>query len=358
LEAGAPLEEVAPETQRWSRRALEIDEANSRAWALVAFSEGFGPNPNLDRGLTAALRATVRGPNDPFAVNSLGHAIFTISSELAFVTMEESSRLDPLYLYPTLNAAEALTYLGRLDEALARSDAILRLEPDMTFGLARKALVLIEMGRTDDAAALVPRLKQHVKEGRMEPLLVSTIEDGVTLRRGNPAAKAEALDRLARANLGASYMNEYPSIYLWLIEHGRKDDVLAAMEARARAGRVPYDFLRMRAEFAPLAQDARFQRILALSRAHFDRLLAILRRAREHGEFPPFLEEPLAALSKKLGVPTQVVSGHESSLRVYESEAPGHRRRERRAEGVYEGPPVAVGGEVEARTASALNPPG
>jgi tetratricopeptide (TPR) repeat protein/predicted Ser/Thr protein kinase len=299
LEAGAPLDEVLPETQRWSRRALEIDGTNSRAWALVAFSEMFGPNPNTDGGLVAGLRATAHGPRDPFALNALGLSVNMVSTELALAAMEESSRADPLYLYPTLNAAEALTYLGRLEEALERSDAVLRLEPEISPGLARKALVLIEMGRVDEAAALAARLRQHVKEGRMEPQLVSTIEDAVALHRGDAAAKAAALERLVRANLGASYVSEYPPVYLWLIAHGRTDDVLATMEARARAGRVPYDFLRMRTEFAPLARDPRFERILALSRGHFDRMLRTLDRARERGEFPPFLEQPVAALRKR-----------------------------------------------------------
>jgi tetratricopeptide (TPR) repeat protein len=252
--------------------------------------------------IVAGIRAAARGPRDAFAFNALGISVGGFASELSLAAIQEAIRIDPLYLYPPLNAAELLVYLGRADEALERVDGVLRIEPGMPLALARKALVLIDMGRARDAAALVGPLNQLVSEGRVEPVIVSMIEDGVTLGQGAPEDKRRALDRLVRVNLDAGFYNEYPPVYLWLITHGRVDDTLATLEARARASRVPYDFLRLRPEFAAVAGDPRFQRILDLSRGHFESLLAALERARGRGEFPPFLERPLADLRRKLGL--------------------------------------------------------
>jgi hypothetical protein len=249
-----------------------------------------------------ALRGAARGPRDAFAVNGMAIALWSLSASLTLASAEEASRLDPLYLYPPLNAAESLIYLNRPEEALAYAENVLRLEPDMPAALMRKALTLFELGRAAELAEVVPILERQASEGRADPEYVSLVRDSATLLTDDPAAKRAALDRLERQALNPGPWAEYPPVQAWLIRYGRPDSALKAIEERTRRGRVPYDFLRLSPDFKAFATNDRYLRALARARAQFDDTVALLREAEGRSELPAFMHQPLNDLLRTLGI--------------------------------------------------------
>ena len=259
--------------------------------------------------LVYALRAATRGPRDTFAVNVVGIALWGIASSLSLAASEEAARLDPLYLYPPLNASELLVYLNRPKEALAYTDKVLQLEPEMPAGLIRKALALFELGRAEELSELVPIIQRQALQGRADPAYASMIKDASTLLGGNAPARRAALDRLEQQARNPGPWAEYPPVHAWLVRYGRIDGALSAIEDRARQGRLPYDFLRLAPEFKALASNDRYIRALAQVRRQLDDTIALLREAEGRSELPPFLQQPLTDLLCTL----QITGGQRAS---------------------------------------------
>jgi TolB-like protein/predicted Ser/Thr protein kinase len=302
IEAGTRVEQGLPMIRQWGQRALEVDNRNSRAWALKSAAELLATPSRQRDALVAALRAATYGPRDAFAVIGTGIALQALSSSLALASMQEAARLDPLYRYPPLNASQLLVQLNRPEEALAHAENVLRLEPEMPYALIRKGLALIELGRATDVAALIPTLQRQLAEGRADPNFVSQVTHGAALIGDNAAAKRAALDGLERhaPNLANPFVN-YPPVLAWLVRHGRTDAALTALERRVEQGQVPYDFLRLSPEFKAIATNQRFVRALDIARAQFDDTVAVLREADARSELPPFMRQPLADLLRTLG---------------------------------------------------------
>jgi hypothetical protein len=131
---------------------------------------------------------------------------------------------------------------------------------------------------------------------------VSLLEDGLALLGGSAAAKTAALDRLAAWSLSPGPFTEYPPAWIWLLRNGRTSQVLDILERRVALGRVPYDFLRLRPEFKPLAGDGRFIQVLATTRAQFEDIVEVLKQAEARGDFPEVLVQPLSDLLRTLGI--------------------------------------------------------
>jgi tetratricopeptide (TPR) repeat protein len=296
IEAGSPVQELLPHVRRWGQRAIDIDDRNSRAWAVMAVTELIGTPSRPRDALVYALRGAVRGPRDSFAVNGMAIALWSLSASLTLASAEEASRLDPLYLYPPVNAAESLIQLNRPEESLARAERVLQLEPQMPAALMRKALALFELGRGAELAALLPILQRQASEGRADPEYVSLIRDSATLLADDAAAKRAALDRLERQALNPGPWAEYAPVQAWLVRYGRPDGALKAIEERTRKGRVPYDFLRLSPDFKVFATSPRYLRALAVARAQFEDAVALLREARSRNELPEFIHKPLEDL--------------------------------------------------------------
>jgi serine/threonine protein kinase len=300
IEAGSPALELLPKVRRWGQRAIDIDDRNGRAYAVMAVAELIGTPSRSRDALVYALRGATRGPRDAFAVNGMGIALWGVSASLSLATSEEAARLDPLYLYPPVNAAESLVYLNRPAEALAYAERVLRLEPDMPAALIRKALALFELGRAAELADVVPILQRQASDGRADPEYVSLVRDSATLLTGQPAAKRAALDRLERQALNPGPWAEYPPVQAWLVRYGRAEGALKVIEERTRRGRVPYDFLRLSPDFKAFATDDRYLRALAIARGQFEDAVALLREAEGRSELPPYLQHPLDDLLRTL----------------------------------------------------------
>ena len=179
-----PIEQGLPMMRQWGQRALEMDERNSRAWAVKSVGE-FLATPSRQRdALVAGLRAASYGPRDAFAVNVVGVSLQGTALFLCLASLEEAARLDPLYLYPRLNVSEMLLQLNRPEESLAHVENVLRIETDMPIALIRKGLALIELGRSADLAALIPTLQRQVAEGRTDAQRVAMVIDGAAMIGG------------------------------------------------------------------------------------------------------------------------------------------------------------------------------
>ena len=101
IEAGTPVEQALPEMRQWGQRALEMDEHNSRAWAVKAVGELLAtPSRHArgaDRGVACGHLWTTRrvcGQRDRH------RALGASAASLTLASMQEAARLDPLYLYP------------------------------------------------------------------------------------------------------------------------------------------------------------------------------------------------------------------------------------------------------------------
>jgi TolB-like protein/predicted Ser/Thr protein kinase len=309
IEAGKPVEQELPLMQQWAQRALEMDARNSRAWSVKAVVELLATPSRAHASLVAGLRAATYGPRDAFPVNVAGVALQGFATGLCLASMQEAVRLDPLYLYPGINASEMLLLLNRAEESLAHVENVLRIEPDMPQALIRKGFALIELGRSADLAALIPTLQRQVTEGRADAPQVAMVVDGGATIGSNAAAKRAALDRLEQQalNLTNPFM-DYPLALRWLARHGRTAGALAVLERHTQRGRIPYDFLRVSPDFKALSTNERFVRALAVARAQFDDTVALLRNADARSELPAFMREPLADLLRRLEIGQQQAS--------------------------------------------------
>jgi tetratricopeptide (TPR) repeat protein len=220
-------------------------------------------------------------------------ALSQYSSTLAITAARESWRLDPLYLYPAINVAGMLGGLGRAEEALPLIEEVLRLEPGMPLAVAHKALFLIELGRTQEAAEMVKQVEALIAQDRLQSGF-QLLRDGLTL--DSPAA----LDRLVQWARDPSLSTDYLGVHRWLIQHGRTRDVVEILDRRTREGSIPYDYLRLAPWLEPLRAEPRFQPILKRAHGQFEDMLAVMDEARARGEVPPYLEKPLADLRRQM----------------------------------------------------------
>jgi TolB-like protein/predicted Ser/Thr protein kinase len=311
IEAGTPVEQSLPQMRLWLQRALKMDERNGRAWAIKVPVELMATPSRQRDAVIASLRAATYAPQDAFAVNTTGIALWGTASSLSLAAMHEAARLDPLYLYAPLNASELLVYLNRPEEGLRYAENVLRIEADMPVAVIRKGLALIELGRSADLAALIPTLRRHVAEGRSDAQQVAVVIDGAAMVGDNAAARRAALNRLEQQalNLTNPFM-DYPPILAWLVRHGRTEGALAALERRSEHGRIPYDFLRLSPHFKALAASPRFVRALAVARGQFDDTVALLHEADARSELPRFMRQPLADLLSAIGKSQQQARLH------------------------------------------------
>jgi tetratricopeptide (TPR) repeat protein len=306
---GAGSDSVAADMERWARQALALDPRSGTAWCVLADVEQLRRPNDYRVRLEYALKAAAFAPEEAFTHTSLAGSLSVNSTELGLAACREASRLDPLGLEGPVYEALTLTTLGRWEEALARIDAALKLEPDMLLATFSKEIILQESGQLDEAERLLARLEPMVAEGRFNSRWVALSRDLITFTRAARQGERAAADSMA-ASLRKLALGEDPfprwenltqRIAARLSSCHRPDEAVGLLEERQWRGIVdPYDHL---LDFLPLKSlrgDPRFERVLARSRSRFDEMVTLIREAVGRGDAPAYLEHALEALLSRL----------------------------------------------------------
>ena len=305
-DVGASAAETMPEAERWARQSLQIDPQSPKGWSALVWVEYYQPRASLRKMVEYGLRAATFGRRCGACQTTLAVALAGGTLDLGIAASLEARRLDPLFLYPKLNTAESLRNLGRPAEALAFVDEALRLEPDSSFGLQLKTLILVDLGRLDEATATLRRVEPFVRDKRMPALFFWTAQHAAA-RAGveNKTADA-ALDRIMAAlNDPQTSTHDLDYVQADVVPILSRNDrteraVQILMRATQGGSMQPYDWFLLNPHLETLRTDKRFRTIMAKADAQFKELLDVLNQARVRGEFPEYLEQPLAELLTKL----------------------------------------------------------
>ncbi len=290
-----------PNIEAWARKALEIDPRNGRACGLTALRYLNEENPLA--ALSLMLRGTSLAPRDAWLHNNLGNALAWRSMHLALQAYLAGSRLDPLYQAPSWHAAHYSGLLRSPEQGLAILDRLLDFEPDMPVALWFKALQLVLLGRSEEASTLASRLEPMVTAGRFDSPRVHQLRELILVQSGNETEWRAAMNRLLV--LEGKMLHEHKELLAMLLAaRGETAAALEVLEHMAAHGPfLLYDWLMLYPPFRVLRGDPRFDRITEAAKPDFEELLTTLDAARAQGEFPAYLETPLADLRSEFGLP-------------------------------------------------------
>ncbi len=302
----APLAQLRPKAQDWALRALKIDSRNSKAWAVLAEVE---PSSNYGRKLEYALKGASLGPRDAYAHTLLSATLSRSSYVLSLEASRQASRVDPLIIRGAISEALLLAGLGQREQALARINAALGVEPDSPFGLAIKSIVLVLNSQMREAAAAQPRLVILAKDRRLHAEWVDLLEALLAYERamesGDAKDAAEIRAKLARLARGEATFQSWQPITMGVsgifARHGDLAAAIQVMEARNRLGiNDTYDYLLLHPDFERIRRTPRFPQLAAAARAGFDEMTGILRQAQAKREMPAYLDRALADILQKV----------------------------------------------------------
>ncbi len=295
----APVEEFAPVAQKWALQALETDPHCARGWAVLATLE----TADYRRKLECALKGAAFGGRDAFCQVQLTHAIARSSYVLSLEASRQASSIDPLMVSGPIAESLMCAGIGRRGEAIERIDRALRIEPDNPVALFSKAQILVMKDEGAQAAALLSNLETHVSSGRLRPEWFSYLKDLIALLDGS----VEAGTRLEAAAMGHAPFPRWEVLTSGfaaiLARSGAAETAFRIIEARNRLGLIDtYDYLLYNPDFAALRSDPRFSQLAAPARMGFETMTEILREAQLRGEFPAYLERPLAEIQDRISV--------------------------------------------------------
>ena len=310
LDLGRPLSEVQPEVRTWAEQALKLDSQSSKAWAALGEVEPGDTPDSYRRKLEYLLRAASFGPQDGYAANRLSAPLSYLSFSMAAESSREASVLEPLGLTSLVFESMCLSALGRNDEALARVDHALEIEPGMPFALFTRAFTLAVGNREEEALQLITsRLEPLVADGMLNAQWVGFVRDlsrfGVAVKTGDEATAREAAGRLGALARGEQPFPRWQGATMriagQLARHGWADEAVELVAWRSQHGVFqPYEYLLLSPELASVRDDPRFREALVAARSQFDQLLEVFEAARDRGETPEYLEEPRAELLRRI----------------------------------------------------------
>lgn len=281
-------DQAAPaELERWASRAIALDPGNSLAWMTTAWARESNSPEDVTGNFEVTLKAANLGPREAISQHALGSSFERVSSRLSLVAFREAIKLEPLYLYPYNTVVMDLWYLGRPEEALPLTEAMISLEPD-AFGLATKWVLLQELGRAEEEDLI---FKRAFAVAEPFPLVSEPLQGYLALRQpadAPPDAIELAMSRLSdpgyhpfRARFVALY-HLPPAISIGQVDLAFR--VIEGLEERQQL--LPYDLLMLSPIFDPLRDDQRFAIVLAKARSPFE----------------TYLEQPLDDLRTELGM--------------------------------------------------------
>lgn len=150
---------------------------------------------------------------------------------LSLTGHRESARIDPLYLYPTVNSANALYQIGDSSAALPYVEQVLQLEPDNANFLGTKADTLADLDRLDEAREVLNQMQPQIDTGRGLEIFMPKPQYGV-LSQGGETDAAETVLRWIRAFLddpntpGHFLIGFTIELVPFLVREGRNDVVI------------------------------------------------------------------------------------------------------------------------------------
>lgn len=254
-----PAADGMPAARDHLRHALAIDPQFAQARALLGWIVGVYDRDW--RRAEAELRRAVRDGPGNFAVrNACGnlYALFGRFEE-AEAELALARELDPLHLTPRYNAAFAAFYAGRADDAIARCDAILDVEPGHAAAALRVSAEIVA-GRAQAALADARKLaERHPQQVIAQARLAEALALGGRADEGRAvlAAASEAL-----AGAGTTH---------WAHAHfhavaGDVDAALAALDRACAARESNTESAAVTPYFARLRADARWPALAARHR--------------------------------------------------------------------------------------------
>ncbi len=185
------------ETARLAARAVEVgrDDAVTLSLSGFAIASVLG---DLDAGVALIDRALALTPNFGMVLAHSGYVrVWLGEPETAIDYLQRAMRLSPVdSLIFVMQAAMAMAHFiaGRDDEALAWSEKSVRQNPFFAAATWSAAAGAANLGRSEDAAKYVARLRQ------IEPgATVSTVKERLLLRR--PQDRERLVEGLRKAGL-------------------------------------------------------------------------------------------------------------------------------------------------------------
>lgn len=149
------------EAERQARRALALEPEHPVAYRVLSYVHLL--RRQFDELLVAARRGVELSPSNADQLFGLARALLCCGREPE--ALEVSTRSMLLHPLPPLWVmsvhADALWACGRLNEALALTDACLVRDPSWFFARAVRVYALVELGRLDEAQRDAPLITEH-----------------------------------------------------------------------------------------------------------------------------------------------------------------------------------------------------
>jgi len=308
-EAGvlAPPEAV-PQINLWAERALQINPGCGKAYVALNMAENLNASPSWKKLVRNALKAAYFDSRAAMSHSSVGETIGGNSVTLALEAERQSRRLKPSYLYALSNESNWLWSLGRPHEALEVINVVLDREPEFATGLLNGALRLAYLGRLEEASEMIEKFDAQVQQQGFPRIAQALLELALALKPGDKRDVEGLLQEVLEGvddplTPGLFIGHIAVDLIPFLVEGDRIDEAFHILQVLLKRGTAPaYDWLRLNPHLESLRRDPRFEAILSRSRAQFDEMLAILDEAQSSGEFPQYLERPLADLLLQLGI--------------------------------------------------------
>jgi eukaryotic-like serine/threonine-protein kinase len=298
-ESGMPAEDAPEKMVAWGQQALEINPRCSKAWTIVSSSEFYRPQINKRRFLEGCLKAAFFNERDSYAHNIISNALYSESLILSTEAAKQSTYLDPVYVYPPTNVGCNLIALGKSKEALPWLDRALAIEPHMFYGSWYKIFALAELNRLEESKNTFKRLAAENTQKQLPDIYILAAESVVS--GGDEKILQKYLEALRAREVPAVYIaGVAPLSAPYILRTGKRDQALVILEQCDKAEVLPYDFLILNPAFKALADEPRFQKVVARAHKRFDEMVELLKEAQSRGEFPVYLRNPLEKLLKQL----------------------------------------------------------
>jgi len=144
------LPALAAEAKHLARKAIDLDDQNSEAFAALGFiSLGF--DRDWRTAADSLARAVELHPNDAVNANFYGDFLYTIGDyQQAEIYEKRTAELDPLSAANQHELALVYNLVGRWQEAIALEKIALQLNPDFQNASSTLARILLENGQYDE----------------------------------------------------------------------------------------------------------------------------------------------------------------------------------------------------------------